>query len=287
MGACPPLASTASVTVEPSMSQDWRSRAKAQRREFREWTKRKLAERLAAPGDSPCRRDKLRYIVQCKSEQYEKALWRDATSKKDYTGRVKTNLKGLEADVLRALDVALHGTTPAQHNARIKPQEAQHASSAHRASGSPSGSARKTPGTAGGDVGYACQGQPTCRVATEVARRRRAARARDSQRGLRAAWAWAGRDRVEQRRSRRCVQRLATVPEGDEPLELLGNCELVGVGVTVGSTCHVPTFDLLGTWLDAGNCNAPPSPSSPTSCFEEAAAAFSKRFQCWVQGLFD
>ena len=49
----------------------------------------------------------------------------------------------------------------------------------------------------------------------------------------------------------------------------------------------VPTFDLLGAWLDAGNCNAPPSPSSPTSCFEEAAAAFSKRFQCWVQGLFD
>ena len=176
MGACPPLASTASVTVEPSMSQDWRSRAKAQRREFREWTKRKLAERLAAPGDSPCRRDKLRYIVQCKSEQYEKALWRDATSKKDYTGRVKTNLMGLGADVLRVLDVALHGTTPAQHDARIKPQEAQHASSAHRASGSPSGSARKTPGTAGGDVGYACQGQPTCRVATEVARRRRAAR---------------------------------------------------------------------------------------------------------------
>ena len=121
-------------------------------------------------------------------------------------------------------------------------------------------------------------------VAAEVARR---ARARDSQRVVRAAWARRPRDRAEQRLRRQCMQRLATVPEGDEPLELLGNCELVGFGVTAGSTCHVPTFDLLGTWLDAGNCNAPPSPSSPTSCFEEAAAAFSKRFQCWVQGLFD
>ena len=125
-------------------------------------------------------------------------------------------------------------------------------------------------------------------VAAEVAHR--AARARDSQRRVRAALARdsARRDRAKQRRSRqRRVQRRATVPEGDEPLELLGNCELVGFGVTAGSTCHVPTFDLLGAWLDAGNCNAPPSPSSPTSCFEEAAAAFSKRFQCWVQGLFE
>ena len=84
-------------------------------------------------------------------------------------------------------------------------------------------------------------------VAAEVARR---ARARDSQRVVRAAWARRPRYRAEQRHRRRCVRRLATVPEGDD-------------------------------------CNAPPSPSSPTSCFEEAAAAFSKRFQCWVQGLFE
>ena len=295
-----------------------------------------------------------------------------------------TNLMGLGADVMK-LDV--HGTTAAQHDACIKLQEAQDASSAHRASNPSSGSVRETPGTAEhGDVGCTCQGQAkaaeevrlaasptscfeeaaaavskrfqcwvqglfepppppgrdqpaaeevrlaaeaealetarlaaattaaeearlaaeaealeTARLAAAAAKEwnqlcvadevaRRAARARDSQRRVRAALARdsARRDRAKQRRSRqRRVQRRATVPEGDEPLELLGNCELVGFGVTAGSTCHVPTFDLLGDWLDAGNCNAPPSPSSPTSCFEEAAAAFSKRFQCWVQGLFD
>ena len=212
------------------------------------------------------------------------------------TSKGSTNLKDLGADVMK-LDV--HGTTAAQHDACIKLQEAQDASSAHRAWDPSSGSARVTPGTAEhGDVGCTCQGQAkaaeevrlaaeaaaleTARLAAEVAAAeevrlaaeaealetarlaaaakewnqlcvadevaRRAARARDSQRRVRAALARdsARRDRAKQRRSRQWrVQRRATVPEGDEPLELLGKqlkrverqldlryCELVGVGVT-------------------------------------------------------
>ena len=253
------------LASELSMPQDWRPRARDQRQGFLRWIKKKL-EALAVPGDSFGRQEKLKYIVLCRSEQYEKAHWKRATSKKDYTGRLRKNLKGLEAEVLRALNVH----TPAQHDARIKLQEAQHASSAPRASGPSSKGARKAPRAAleDGDVGCA---------------RRAAARARDRKRGVRAGMA-RRQDRLEQRRGHQCMEYLTAVPEGDEPLD---SCEL-GAGVTVDS-CHVPmpSYELLvvDAWIDADKYNAPPSPSSPTSCFEEAASAFSQRFQGWVQAL--
>ena len=168
----------------------WRSIAQAQRYKHLQWVNTRLG-RLGGAGDSHYRKEKLRYIALCRSEQYEKMHWRSATSANDYVEGVLNNIRGLEADVLRALNMC----SPPQHDAAIKLEEGQFAQLV----------TRRPPLVTRPAVNQVEYGDAGC---------------------ARCAGRRAARDRVEQRRSRlrmeQRMQRLAAVPEGDELLEFDG-----------------------------------------------------------------